>query len=189
MSGRTLCVGGAPAVRKPVWEARGEFTCWLCFPWFRLSPWRNSPASAGKGRGSGTQALGWGIRAGFTAQSISSLGHPVPLTCMCVCFLGPLSLAHGPTGSPAGSAAAQSQTLHFSPGTPNRFAVSLLPCLLPFTGDILIYFYFYFFRALSQDDQDDIHLKLEDILQLVSSPVVLSGAITCKPPRQAACLW
>lgn len=30
--------------------------------------------------------------------------------------------------------------------------------------DILI-----FFRALSQDDQDDIHLKLEDIIQLVSS--------------------
>ena len=46
-------------------------------------------------------------------------------------------------------------------------------------GDTLI-----FFRALSQDDQDDIHLKLEDIIQVVSSPVVLSSTTACKLPLQ-----
>jgi hypothetical protein len=35
---------------------------------------------------------------------------------------------------------------------------------------------FLFFRALSQEDQDDIHLKLEDIIQMVSSATVLSNS-------------
>lgn len=44
-----------------------------------------------------------------------------------------------------------------------------------FMDDTLILF----FRALSQDDQDDIHLKLEDIIQLVSPAMVLFSMITC----------
>lgn len=46
-------------------------------------------------------------------------------------------------------------------------------------------FLFLFFRALSQDDQDDIHLKLEDIIQLVSSRRVWR-----RPPLKGQqCAW
>lgn len=55
--------------------------------------------------------------------------------------------------------------------------VSSLACLFSFHGG---FFIFYFFRALSQDDQDDIHLKLEDIIQLVSPAIVSSHRLMCK---------
>ena len=62
------------------------------------------------------------------------------------------------------------------------------PVYVLFMEDILT-----FFRALSQDDQDDIHLKLEDIIQLVSWAIVLSCTINyvwdLTSQRQALCPW
>lgn len=103
------------------------------------------------------------------------------------CFLDHLSPAHGSTAS---STASQTQTLWlFTQGTLN--------CILSFYPWHVLFFFswrifWFFFRALSQDDQDDIHLKLEDIIQLVSSAMVLPSTVMCKLPlkgKQRAGDW
>lgn len=124
---------------------------------------------------------------------------------MCVfCFLDHLSSAHGPTASSWQHSLADPNAPTSYPGnTKLHFVISFLACLFSFHGGysdlyytyIHIYMFFlcvFFFRALSQDDQDDIHLKLEDIIQLVSLVMVLSSTIMCKLPlkcKQYACNW
>lgn len=116
---------------------------------------------------------------------------------MCVfCFLDHLSPAHSPTASSWQHSLADPNAPTSFPGnTELRFVISCLACLFSFHGGYsdLYYIYVYiFFRALSQDDQDDIHLKLEDIIQLVSLAMVLSSTIMCKLPlkgKQYACNW
>lgn len=80
----------------------------------------------------------------------------------------------------AGSTALNPLTLH--PGN-----TVMLCCFIPAMSTSFSRgnFLFLFFRALTQDDQDDIHLKLEDIIQLVSSPRVLR-----RPPLKGQqCAW
>lgn len=185
---------------KSIWEARGKN---LPAAFLRLTPfkflqrksspsvWSASqwgggrariPASGLMGQGQGTEEQGWGPvdllthrvlqEAGVrTARPLghSEVGVPHNLDCnksaparvvsvpLTACV--PLPAPQPPSGS-----------RHADP----RSARSCFVCF-PLMGDILI-----FFRALSQDDQDDIHLKLEDIIQLVSSPTVSSSTIASR---------
>lgn len=80
--------------------------------------------------------------------------------------------------APAGSTASWTRTPQLpTQGEPSA-CCHFVPGMFLSMDDTLISF----FRALSQDDQDDIHLKLEDIIQLVSPAMVLFSTIICKLP-------